>query len=369
MSLFFLRRVCLLVIVFLTGVASTACSDSEQSQSKVSHQQQESAADSEPELSADSQPDKMSDLKQEPVLPELAQEPTKSVKTSTNSEAAQKKTTSVKQPKLPKIRGHSGTVFSIEFAPDGKQLVSASYSDSTIKVWSLKNGSELHSQDTEAATSAVFSPDGKSIAYADKSGVKLWDPETGTLKVLLKGTSPVAYSADGKTLACGGPKHEKIILWDLANGKKIKTLDGHNDLLNSLEFSPDGKRLVTCSLAETVKLWDVETGKEIADLKGHTDMLKSAIFSPNGKMIASAGNDSTIKLWNVEDQKEIRTLKGHADYIQSIDFSPDGKRLVSGSTDGTIKIWDVTSGKDQKTLKGSSFFAVAFSPKIGRAHV
>lgn len=354
MTLFCQRRLCLVMTVIFIGAASAACSDSQQAQSKVNRQQQNPAADS--------QPDQMGGLEQVPTLPEVAQEQTQSVKTPDLPKVAQEKTKSEKQPKLPNIKGHSGTVFAIEFAPDGKQLVSAGYSDNTIKVWDLKDGSELHSQDTKSATSAVFSPDGKTIAYAEKGGVKLWEPETGTVKTLLKGAAPVTFSPDGKTLACGGPARKKIILWNLANSKEIKSLDGHGDILISLEFSPDGKRLATCSLAKTVKLWDVISGKEIADFKGHTDMLKSAVFSPNGKMIASAGNDSTIKLWNVEDQKEIRTLKGHTDYVQSIDFSPDGKTLASGSSDGTIKIWDVASGKEQKTLNGVSFFDVAFSP-------
>ena len=64
-------------------------------------------------------------------------------------------------------------------------------------------------------------------------------------------------------------------------------------------------------------------------------------FSPDGKTLVSGSVDNTIKLWNQSTGEEIRTLKGHDNFVRGVNFSPDGKTLVSGSADKTIKLWNL----------------------------
>jgi WD40 repeat protein len=75
-------------------------------------------------------------------------------------------------------------------------------------------------------------------------------------------------------------------VWDIS-GKLIATLTGHQELVNSASFSPDGKRIVTTSVDNTAKVWDI-SGKLIATLTGHQDYVNSASFSPDGKRIVTA---------------------------------------------------------------------------------
>nr|NCR55544.1 hypothetical protein [Microcystis aeruginosa L211-07] len=77
---------------------------------------------------------------------------------------------------------------------------------------------------------------------------------------------------------------------------------------------------------------------------------QSVNFSPDGKTLVSGSYDTTIKLWNVETGQEIRTLKGHDRSVSSVNFSPDGKTLVSGSWDKTIKLWSNETGWDLDAL-------------------
>ena len=104
----------------------------------------------------------------------------------------------------------------------------------------------------------------------------------------------------------------------------------------------------------TIKLWNVETGQEIRTLKGHDSLVNSVNFSPDGKTLVSGSDDKTIKLWNVETGQEIRTLKGHDNSVWSVNFSPDGKTLVSGSADKTIKLWNGSNGWGLSALMGRS---------------
>ncbi|WP_375328825.1 NACHT and WD repeat domain-containing protein [Microcystis sp. BLCC-F210] len=172
----------------------------------------------------------------------------------------------------------------------------------------------------------------------------------------------VNFSPDGKTLVSGSVD-KTIKLWNVETGQEIRTLKGHDNFVTSVNFSPDGKTLVSGSVDKTIKLWNVETGKEIRTLKGHDGYVSSVNFSPDGKTLVSGSVDKTIKLWNVETGKEIRTLKGHDGYVSSVNFSPDGKTLVSGSWQ-TIKLWNVETGEEIRTLRGhdSGFNSVNFSP-------
>ena len=82
---------------------------------------------------------------------------------------------------------------------------------------------------------------------------------------------------------------------------------------------------------KTVKVWDAQTGQELLTLKGHTGQVNSVAFSPDGKRLASAAADKTVKVWDAQTGQELLTFKGHTGGVSSVAFSPDGKRLASGS--------------------------------------
>lgn len=142
-------------------------------------------------------------------------------------------------------------------------------------------------------------------------------------------------------------------------------LEGHQDAVQSVSFSPDGKILATASYDNTVKLWRLD-GSLIKTLKGHTKPVISVAFSSDSQMIASASQDGTVRLWQ-RDGNLIRSFKAHQDSVLSVAFSPDGQTIATASRDKTAKLWRV-NGQPITTLTGhdKSVRQVRFSPDGNR---
>jgi ribosome assembly protein 4 len=131
-----------------------------------------------------------------------------------------------------------------------------------------------------------------------------------------------------------------MFLWDPSNAKKpLARLTGHQQLINVVMFSPDGKLIASASFDKSIRLWNGENGKFIATLRGHVGAVYQICWSADSRLICSGSKDSTLKVWNVNTRKMSAELPGHMDEVFAVDWSPDGKRVASGSKDRTLKFW------------------------------
>lgn len=168
----------------------------------------------------------------------------------------------------------------------------------------------------------------------------------------------IEFSRDGRTLITGN-FNGTVKLWDVASGRPLRSLDGHTDVVYKGVLSPDEKTLASCSRDGKIKIWEVATGRELRTLSGHTRPVKAVAFSPDGKLLASVSNDGTLRLWDVasglEQRSFIHTRSQEVDNsVYSLVFIQHGKIIATGNGDGSISYWELASGKEVRVLNGHS---------------
>jgi WD40 repeat protein len=299
-------------------------------------------------------------------------------------------------------------VHHVELSPDDRLVVSVAHhyftvrlSDKTktpdpsrpflpVKIWDAKTGALKHALPgfTCGVSGASFSPDGKrllTVSNATKTsrflredgqdggvwteggkdlGVRLWDPESGTMIASL----PVefycraaAWGPDGRWIVTSDP----LKVWDAATQKEIMALERHD--VDTLGVSADGAWIVgwrrnIASGREQVVVWSRTTGRIERRCKTAGDDAVAVELSPQSDRLAIGGADGKVRLWDLAGDRLLHTFAGLNQPARALAFSVSGRWLAVGTTDGEVRLWETASGSEWMKLPSVPVRTMGFSP-------
>ncbi len=299
----------------------------------------------------------------------------------------------------PALTGHENDVYSLDFSPDGRILASGSR-DFTLRFWDFERRVNIavFKNHDQAVDSVVFSPDGRFAAsVGGQKDLMLWscdkDAMVSSLDLKADGLKIIclAFHPTDPLLAAGtwATRLVPVLFIDPVKCTVIDRMMLHGSRVCSLDFSPDGKLIVTGSEDGLMRIGDVARRECLAAINvermEHSNMfstlmgsvnifnkeaweiwkyVKGVAFSPDGAFIATACADGTVKLWDVKSQKCIHSFTDCRGNMLAVSFSPDGRLLAAGGRDQTVHLWNMETRNLLARLSGHKrgITTVAFSP-------
>ena len=166
-----------------------------------------------------------------------------------------------------------------------------------------------------------------------------------------------AFSPNSSLLATGGMT--KLLLWDVLTGRTLAELDLAAGGLQSLAFTPDGRRLITGTTAGRVCVWDLASRKLLAELPASSSSVNCLCVSPDGtRLVVATGTagftaDPTrisgrVTVWSLPDLTLLHAFDCDT-AIGAVAFRDQGQVVIGGGWDGMVTLWDLRTGHVQAT--------------------
>merc|ERR1719510_1837409 len=204
---------------------------------------------------------------------------------------------------LRSLTGHTMSVTCLRWGGSG--LVYSAAQDRTIKVWRPDDGAlcrtlqghghwvNVLALNTDyVIRTGAFEPSKAKIVHDDTV-----IPGETAAKMALKRYNEVVAVA-GEEVLVSGSDDFTLFLWHPASEKKsLGRMTGHQQLVNDVKFSPDGRLLASASFDKSLQLWSARTGKLDTDLPGHGDEVYTVDWSPDGQRVVSGGKDKLLRIW------------------------------------------------------------------------
>lgn len=265
------------------------------------------------------------------------------------------------------IAGKTEPISDFVFSPNGKWMA-AIYQDSIVRVIAVESGIE-HNRFIPGGTlhSLSFDPASHLLATAGGNAVLQvfeLDRNLNTLQLKLghgQAIRHVQWTSDGKQLLTAGEASYTSLI-DYQSGKVLRELGGHNGPIIALARSEKGSYALSTGADSTVRVYDLTTGKTIHTYTGFRQKLNLAAFSPDALKFAYC-EGFTIYVHETLSGKLLHTLKQHTWHVHDMAFSPDNRFLLSGAADRKAILYDVENGRAVHVIEatGAPVYSVSFN--------
>ncbi len=184
------------------------------------------------------------------------------------------------------------------------------------------------------------------------------------------------FSRDGKLLLAGGgvgAQSGKVVVWDVVTGRRVAVVGDEFDTVLAADISPDHSLIALGGPNKLVKIYSAGSGVLLHKMKKHTDWVTALNFTPDGKFLITGDRAGGLVVWDAQGREMVSTT-AHKASITAI--ASVGSLAATASEDGTIKYWDLTEGKERKSWDAhpGGVLSIAFAPdgrlvSCGRDHV
>jgi WD40 repeat protein len=255
----------------------------------------------------------------------------------------------------------------VAFSPDSRLIATGGF-DNQIFVRNSQTGEVVNKLIGLKGfpLSITFSPDSKFLVSGGKdSKVTIWNLITGKIQHEIAAhkadITDVAISPEN--IIASASKDKTIKIWDFS-GNLLRELVGHKKEVMGVDFSHNGKQLVSGSADGTVRVWDVASGKSLLTINAHDGWVRTVAFNQNSSLIASGGDDGKINVWNTSNGQQLNSIIAHSKWLEKLSFSPDGKYIASGGHDNYLVIVNAITGQIVFNSPRQDFYVLstAFDP-------
>ncbi|KAJ1540007.1 hypothetical protein HK405_012163, partial [Cladochytrium tenue] len=256
--------------------------------------------------------------------------------------------------------GHGNSVECLSWSHDSRTLLSGS-NDKTLRIWDVQVGVWMWTLITgqslrtfrghsDSVTSCSFLPDGQHFVSSgvDKN-MLLWNAKGQILHKWtgLRVTDVVIPATGGSLLAIS---ERRIRVYSLATKEEVASYN-EEDSITSASVTADARYLmVNLNTSQKIHLWDLKAGRVIKKYGGHKQglfVIRSCFGGIKQNFVLSGSEDSNVYIWNREQEILIESLKGHTGCVNSITWNASLNLFASASDDHTIRIWGTpTSTED-----------------------
>jgi WD40 repeat protein len=285
---------------------------------------------------------------------------------------------------LQTLSGHNGPVRSVAFSPGGERLATADAAGG-LKVWEAATGLGVIAFGHTAAGAAAqpvhkvaFSAGGHLVSASADATLKTWSfagtwSEHRTLERHVSRILALDFSPDGALLAAGGGEPSRsgeVKIWHVGKrllGASLPSL--HSDTVFALRFSPDGTKLASASADKFLKVTNVADGKLLRSFEGHTHHVMAVDWSGDGKQLVTGGADNVLKVWELESGDQLRTLQAAGKQVTAVRWNAGKPEVIGASGDTQVRVWNPDSDGIARTYGGAGDYVYCVAASADGARV